>query len=181
MAHRDNRIREEWEKYQGSPARSQSISLSPAISLSPKRIQPKCTCTPQAQNAFPSQWNIVFSPENVASSSFASSTPERASNINPDASLRAWIQNLEYSPILVREKPEWVSKNIKCLRSNASPAFQSPKFVMDFFMCVSVKKKKEEEEKKWAKGNGFGKGCLWCVSNSECVIWEGFLRRMSRG
>ncbi|XP_059448590.1 formin-like protein 1 [Corylus avellana] len=62
----------------GSPARSHSISLSPPVSLSPRRLQPKSV------------------PDVVAaalSSSSVSSTPAR----HPDVSLRAWNENVESS------------------------------------------------------------------------------------
>ncbi|KAG6630951.1 formin-like protein 1 [Carya illinoinensis] len=102
----------------GSPARSHSISLSPPVSLSPRRSQPKTP--PQARNASPRLSNVVVSRENVASSSSASSTPERGSDINLDASLRSWNQNLESSP-LPSEKNPFGSPRISNVSDQMSP------------------------------------------------------------
>ncbi|KAG6628894.1 formin-like protein 1 [Carya illinoinensis] len=77
----------------GSPARSHSISLSPPVSLSPRRLQPN-SAQPQAPDASPRPSNDANSSKNVVYSSSAFSTPERAVDRNPDASLGAWNQQV---------------------------------------------------------------------------------------
>lgn len=108
-----------------SPARSHSISLSSPISSSPIRSQPKSPPQPQAANASPRLSNVVVSCQNVASSSSASSTPERALARNSDASLSARNQAVESSPSLSDKNPD-ASPRISDVSAHMAPPSEKP-------------------------------------------------------